>query len=78
MSEINRDAWLDALNAALALNGGEGLSARELSEKTGMADDALRRRLHALFRQGKLEVSRGYRQTLSGISSPVPVYRLKA
>ena len=76
MTEITRDEWLSALSEALKLPEGSGLTSAELCTQIGIGDDALLRRLKALKAQGRLEVTRGYRESIDGIMRIVPVYRI--
>lgn len=53
-----------------------GQSMVELCDRLGMQEKAVRTRLRALLSRGELAVGRAHRQSISGVSIRVPVYRL--
>lgn len=75
---ITTDDLLDAIREALAQSGGEeGETVTEMSVRTGLRDEYIRRGLKVLIAKGEWEAIRVRRPDISGRVSVVPAYRAK-
>lgn len=74
MSKITADAWRTELERVMQKAGGEGLTAQEIQDITGMSRHMTSIKLAALHRAGRLKSDRRLVQGRDGISRPIPVY----
>ena len=74
---VTQNDLLDAIKAALAMDG-DGVTSNELMEASGAGPDQVRKFLHALAREGRLEVTKVRRTAvLTGSNILVPAYKIK-
>lgn len=72
---IREDEWLAELEK-LGMNAGEeGATSLEIQERTGIGEKKVRRLLKRGLASGLVAIGRGLRQSLSGVTIQVPVYR---
>ena len=74
---ITSDEWLAELErlAKSAPDGGDpGLTAMEISEKTGLDVRKVRERIRQGLKEGTIRVGQGYRERIDGILHRYPVY----
>lgn len=77
--KVTTDDLLEALRAALSTTDDEHAhTLAELCEKFNCGDSVVRRHLHMLKKEGRLEVVRTRRPSLVGIMTSVPAYRIKS
>jgi len=74
---VQRNEWLDALEAAMTPETSDGKTANELSEEAGISIKALRPLIASLQREGRVECRKAIRIGIDGRRARVPVYILK-
>jgi ribosomal protein S25 len=74
--QVTEHDLLDALKAALVKTG-DGVTATEMTEAASIGLGVVRKFLHTLNKQGRLEVVRVRRTDLTGRNVLLPAYRLK-
>jgi predicted ArsR family transcriptional regulator len=74
--QVTENDLLDAWKAALVKTG-DGVTATEMTESAGVGLGVVRKFLHALNKQGRLEVVRVRRTDMTGRNILVPAYRMK-
>lgn len=77
--KITQSDIIDALRSALASpSDGEASTVNEIRAATGQSEERVRDYLHAMNKQGRLDVLRVRRPTLDGRNTIVPAYRIKS
>lgn len=69
---------LKALRAAQTTEAGEGATVQELCQASGRGEEAVRKMLRPLVREGKVRPSRKYVLAMDGRRQPVASYVLVA
>lgn len=72
--KITADAWKAELERVMRRDGGDGMTAQEIQEATGMSRHITSIRLAALHRAGRLKNDWAQREGKDGIVRRVPVY----
>jgi len=74
---ITTDEWLTEMERlAQDTQEGDGLTTNEIAERLGHSTKWVAGRLRRLKKAGRLEVGRRTIETLSGLSMPVPAYKV--
>lgn len=76
-TRITSDEWLaelDRLAAAAPTRGDPGLTATEISEKTGTTISKVREMIKKGISEGTIRLGRGYRKRIDGMVHQYPVY----
>lgn len=77
MNEDVYDRWLKVWEDAIRASGASGLTTRELTERWGVSEKTVRKRLHFLDRLGVITAGYAARETLLGEWRMSPVYFAK-